>query len=76
MLKLALAGCALLSLSACASLPGGGQDSAATAKLLENLRHCSRSYNGSLGGLAPPVATIHIECPAEPYVPAPAAPSP
>jgi starvation-inducible outer membrane lipoprotein len=73
MLKLALAGLALLSLSACASLPGGGQDSAATAKLLENLRHCDRTYIGSLGGLAPPVAQVSIKCAAQPVE---AAPSP
>jgi len=49
-----------LALTGCASLGGG--DAAATAQLLENLRGCERSYVGTLGGLAPPTASISIRC--------------
>jgi hypothetical protein len=49
-----------MALTGCASL--GGTDAAATAKLLENLRGCERSYVGTLGGLAPPTASISIRC--------------
>lgn len=67
MMKFITAGLALASLTACASLPGSPGGADATAKLLENLRHCERNYIGSLGGLAPPNASVSIRCPAEPY---------
>lgn len=60
MAKPAVVGAGALALSGCASLGGG--DAAATAKLLENLRGCERSYVGTLGGLAPPTASISIRC--------------
>ncbi|WP_397416614.1 D-Ala-D-Ala carboxypeptidase family metallohydrolase [Phenylobacterium sp.] len=55
-----LASAGAMALTGCASL--GGTDAAATAKLLENLRGCERSYVGTLGGLAPPTASISIRC--------------
>lgn len=49
-----------VALTGCATV--GATDAAATAKLLENLRGCERSYVGTLGGLAPPTASISIRC--------------
>jgi hypothetical protein len=66
-MRAALAIAAGLMLSGCATL--GSADAEATAKLLENLRGCERTYVGTLGGLAPPTASISIRC--EPVPPDP-----
>ena len=70
-----------LALSGCATPLGGDTD--ATQQLLQNLRHCSRTYMAGVGGLAPPVGQLRVECPPEPYAaagaaakPEPATPSP
>jgi hypothetical protein len=70
-LAVALAAAAL-SLGACASVGGAG-GAETTTQLLQNLRHCERTYIGGLGGLAPPNASVAISCPAEPYETKPAA---
>lgn len=57
-LAVALAGAVMLS--GCASL--GNANGEATAALLANLRGCERSYIGTLGGLAPPAASLSIRC--------------
>jgi hypothetical protein len=57
---LMLGGCASL-----ARLSGGGADGDAAAALLANLRGCERSYIGTLGGLAPPAASLSIRCAAD-----------
>ena len=66
-MKTILGAAAALSLSACASLPGGDSGSGFPAQALENLRHCKRTYQASLGGFGVPGGSLFIECPAEPY---------
>jgi hypothetical protein len=65
---------ALLSLSACASLPGGDPTNQLPAQVLENLKHCKRTYQAAVGGFGIPGGSLYIECPAQPYG-APAEPS-
>jgi hypothetical protein len=63
---LILAACAL-SLTACASLPGGDPTSQLPSQVLENLKHCKRTYQASVGGFGVPGGSLYIECPAQPY---------
>lgn len=58
---------AALSLSACASLPGGDASSQLPGQVLENLQHCKRTYQASVGGFGVPGGSLYIECPAQPY---------
>lgn len=68
MLKsLALAGVCLLTLSGCASVPGGSQ---IPSQILDNLTGCSRTYTVAIGGIMPPAGSLHIQCdPVKPAVP-------
>lgn len=71
MLKsLALAGVCLLTLSACASVPGGSQ---IPSQILDNLTGCSRTYTVAIGGIMPAAGSLHIQCEpqAKPAEPAP-----
>jgi hypothetical protein len=68
----ALAACAL-TLTACSTLQGD-PTSNLPSQVLDNLRHCKRTYQASLGGIGIPGGQLYIECPAQPYD-APAEPS-
>lgn len=54
-------------LAACASLPGNDPSRALPAQVLENLQHCKRTYQASVGGLGVPGGSLFIDCPAQPY---------
>lgn len=60
------AAAAAFCLCGCASLPGGDPTSALPSQMLDNLRHCKRTYQASVGGLGLPGGSLYIDCPAEP----------
>lgn len=72
-MKLLLAAAAALSLSACAGFPGSDPSSQLPAQVLDNLQHCKRTYQASVGGLGVPGGSLYIECAPQPYEDVPAA---
>jgi outer membrane biogenesis lipoprotein LolB len=62
-----LAAVASLCLGGCSSLPGGDPTSQLPQQILDNLKHCKRTYQASVGGLGVPGGSLYIECPAQPY---------
>lgn len=66
-----LAACAAaLSLGACSTLPGGDPASQLPSQVLDNLEHCKRTYQASVGGLGIPGGSLYIECAPKPFDPA------
>lgn len=49
-----------MGLASCSTLGAAGMGE----QVLGNLEFCERSYTASLGGLTPPVGSLHISCPA------------
>jgi hypothetical protein len=67
MTRILILAAAALSLGACSTLSGGDPTSNLPASVLENLRHCKRTYQAAVGGFGVPGGSLYIECPAEPY---------
>lgn len=59
-----------MGLASCSSL---GNSGGVGEKALGNLEFCERTYTANLGGIMPPVGSLHINCPARP-IPLPPAP--
>lgn len=69
-MKLLLIGAAALALSGCSTIQGDPTNNLPQA-VLDNLKHCKRTYQASVGGLGIPGGSLYIECAPEPRDDAP-----
>lgn len=65
MIRPLLIACVAFSLSGCSTL-GGDPTNNLPSAILDNLKHCKRTYQASVGGFGIPGGSLYIECEPQP----------